>query len=548
MILDYNPKNETFVLRVKRDEGVDIQSLMQSHGLDFSTTASTAGEAVLFTREPFAAVTFFNYGTVPAKNALDHIHALIESSQKISSNANIACPPDRELWPYQKADIEYALQRTNTLVGDHPGLGKTPVAICYANEIKARRVLVICPANIRLQWVRRIWEWTTLRWPVHVEAITHGRKGINPDAHWTVVSYDLARTEGINHALAAGRYDLIILDEAHYLKTIDSRRTRAIFGGGHNNLSPIVERCSNILALTGTPLLNRPREAYTLARGCNWGAIDFASEEVFSERFNPSQRIEGTRVNKETGRAETYFYVDERTGRHFELQNRLRAGFMTRHEKRTVLPQLQLPRYDIIQIEANTAPLKQALQAESLLDIDPETFQGADATIDGHIAVVRRLMGIAMAPQVASYVDMLLQGGEEKIVLFAWHIEVMNILERALAKWGVTRIDATISPTRKQARVDDFIANPAQRVILGNTLTMGTGTDGLQHVAQHALIAEPDWTPGNNIQCFDRLDRYGQQGQVQGDIFVTVGSVAERVLAGALRKLAIIDKALDAKV
>ena len=187
MILDYIPKTDAFVLKVPR-ETADLQELMNSHGLDFSTSASTEREAVLFTREPYAAVTFLRYGTTLAQDRLRALDQLIQSSNQLESGAHIACPPDKELWGYQKAGIEYALARTNTLVGDQPGLGKTPIAICYANEIQARRVLVLCPANIRLQWVRRIWEWTTLRWPVHIEAITHGRKGINPDAHWTVVS------------------------------------------------------------------------------------------------------------------------------------------------------------------------------------------------------------------------------------------------------------------------------------------------------------------------------------------------------------------------
>lgn len=63
----------------------------------------------------------------------------------------MACPCDQELWGFQRADVAYALRRKSTLIGDQPGLGKTPVAICFANEIKAKRVLVVCPASIRLR-------------------------------------------------------------------------------------------------------------------------------------------------------------------------------------------------------------------------------------------------------------------------------------------------------------------------------------------------------------------------------------------------------------
>lgn len=544
MILDYVAGTRSFTLRVPRGGGDDVQELMIEHGLDFSAPASTSGSALLFTREPYAAASFYRYATPFAIAQLKGIIDEIEASQAPDSNANIACPPDKELWPFQRANIAYALRRKHTLIGDQPGLGKTPTAICFANEIKAKRVLVLCPANIRLQWVRRIREWSTMPWDQsYIHAILAGRHGVHPTAQWTVVSYDLARTPAIGRALAAGLYDLMILDEAHYLKETTSGRTRAVFGGGKDRaFEPLASRCGAILALTGTPLPNRPREAYTLARGLCFDAIDWASEDVFRERFNPSMRREVERPDGSKA-----FYVDERSGRHFELQNRLRGNFMCRHMKREVMTQLKMPVFDIVHAE-ETGLVKQALEAESLLEIDPENLEGADAEALGHIAVVRRQMGIALAPQVADYVAMLIDGGEEKIVLFAWHIEVLNILQERLAKFGVLRIDGSTSASKKERIVQQFIKEPDKNVILGNIQSMGTGTDGLQLVSAHAVIGEASWTPGENIQCFDRLDRGGQTRTVQGDIIVAPGSFSEKVLASALRKGQNIDKALDRRV
>lgn len=543
MILDYEPSTRAFILRVDRGEH-DISELMRDHGLDMSSTASTSQQAVLFTREPYCAASFGSVANDRARQELGGILKQIEASYAATANLKVQCPADKELWPFQRASLAYALPRRRTLIGDQPGLGKTPIAICYANEIRAERVLVICPASIRWQWVKRIREWSTLRWPYHVHPIIHGRHGVHPTAEWTVVSYDLARSEGIGAALAKGTYDVLILDEAHYLKEPDSRRTRAIFGGGKtHSFLPLADRAKSVLALTGTPLPNRPREAYTLARALDFDAIDWLSEDAFKDRFNPTLRVE--RVNPETGR--TSFYVDERTGRHGELQNRMRANFMVRHLKREVMPQLHMPVFDLIQVE-ETGAVKQALAAEQLLDIDPEDLTGADADVLGHIAAARRLMGIAIAPQAADYVEMLLDGGEEKLVLFGWHIEVLNILERQLAKYGLIRIDGSTGAFRKEKLVEKFINDRSIQIALGNIQSMGVGTDGLQFVSSHALIVEPDWTPGNNIQAFDRLDRGGQTRQVQGDIFVAPNSLAERVLAAALRKLQITHKALDRRV
>lgn len=543
MKLDYNPSKRLFFLRVPR-AGNDVQALIREHGLDFSTPASTTNEAVLFTSEPYAAASFGAYATPAAREQLGGILAAIASSWKATSGANFACPSDRELWEFQKADIAYALERKGTIIGDQPGLGKTPVAICFGNEIRAKRVLAIVPASIRIQWVKRIREWTTLPWNAVIHPIMHGRSGVHPDAAWTVVSYDLARVPAIWQALARQHYDLLVLDEAHFLKTIDSRRTRSVFGGGDNPAAEaLAHRSERILALTGTPLPNRPREAYTLARALNWDSIDWLSEDGFRDRFNPSMMME--RMNPITGKMTRF--IDERSGRHGELQNRLRANIMVRHLKREVLPQLKLPVFDIIEMD-DTGPVRQALAAEKLLDIDPENIAGADAAVLGHIAAVRKMMGVALAPQIADYIDMIMNGGEEKLVVFAWHIEVMNILEKAWRKHGIVRIDGSTGAVRKQRLVEEFINNPEIGICLGNLLSMGTGTDGLQQVASHAIIAEPDWTPGNNEQAFDRLDRGGQTRQVQGDILVAPGSIAARVLASALRKHQTTHKALDRSV
>ncbi len=533
MILDYNPHTAAFTLRVRRAEA-NIGELIKLHGLDLSLPASTSQEAVLFTREPYCAAAFGACATPAALAELRELLGNVEASWKSTSGLVVQCPADKELWPFQRADIEYALTRRNTLVGDQPGLGKTPVAICFANEIRAKRVLVICPANIRLQWAKRIREWTTLSNP-RIYSILKGGHGVHPTAEWTIVSYDLARTEGIGKALAKGRYDLLVLDEAHYLKTVDSRRTRAVFGGGNNPLfGAIAEQANRVLALSGTPLPNRPREAYTLARGLCFDAIDFMSEDRFRERFNPSMR--GT---TEKGK----IFIDERAGRHAELQNRLRANFMVRHLKRDVMPQLHLPEFDIIDME-ETGPVKEALRAESLLHIDPDNLEGVDF-IEGHIAAVRRMMGVALAPQIAGYCEMLLDGGEEKLVVFAWHIEVLNILQKALARFGVLRVDGSTGATKKQRATDLFIRGPQLRVMIGNMLSLGTGTDGLQEVCTHGVVAEPDWVFGNNQQCVDRLDRGGQKGKVLIDFCVAPGSIAAQILNRALNKGHITHLALD---
>jgi len=551
MKLDFVPKTGAFTLEVPRSSGLSVKTLMTEHGLDFSTAASNAGAAMMFTREPYAAASFREFATSRALIKMQHIIERIDASEADTSNAHILVPADQELWDFQKASVSYALNSEFNLVADQPGLGKTPIAIAYANEIRARRVLCIVPANIRGQWERRIRQWSTMRWPYTVYPIYHGRHGVHPSANWTIVSYDLARSIPIGSALAQGTYDLLIIDEGHMLKTIDSKRTRAVFGNldtmHERHFPAIASRCGAVMVLTGTPLPNRPREAYVLARNLCWDSIDYMSEDDFRERFNPSVLMEGERWNDDLKKMETFKYIDERSGRHAELQNRMRGNFMVRHLKRKVMPQLKMPVFDIIQL-TETAAVKQALNAEKLLDIDPETLMGADKEINGQFAIVRRQMGEALAPQVAEYVEMLLDGGEEKLVLAGWHISVLDIWQRFLEKYGIIRIDGRVGPKQKERLVQQFQEDPRIRVCIGNSQSMGVGTDGLQTVCNHILIGEPSPVPGENEQLVDRLDRGGQDRTVQAEFFVAPNSIMERILASSLRKLTVTHKALDAKL
>lgn len=818
MILDYVAKTESFVLKIPRAQKDLVQSVVQEHGLDFSQPASTPETAVLFTKNPYAAAAFNSVCSSGAKAQLAAITSEIEASWSKGENLNgyqYSSQTGDELWPFQRAALAYCLARQHSLVGDQPGLGKTPTAICLANELRAKRVLVLCPANIRLQWARQIRNWSNLDGRYTVYPILKSGDGVHPTAAWTIVSYDLARAPAIHRALLEGRYDLLILDEAHYLKTIDARRTRAVFDGA--GVPGLCDRAERMVALTGTPLPNRPREClgantlvltnwgwrpivkvrktdllwdgiqwvkhqgllyqgcaqtvsvagiiatathrflgksswvpaveacqntdiqsqllaigsanlpslvlnaalkaqlqkywryaiagqkyqpqqsseyeldeqvgaelavqklsyenmmtfvprasesiclasskvlsndaiiretnitdpmagevskctqngwpadvlfwnilfrwktgisrlsnlteqimikdmnqviyvglaekkiwetderfinsknglkslrpvydlanagpnqrftvlsaqgpmlvhncYTMARGLCWDSIDFLSEERFRDRFNPSQLMVGKSGNK---------FVKERTGRLPELQNRLRANFMVRRLKRDVLDQLPEVRYQITHVE-KSGDVRKALEAESMLQIDPENFSGIDLSIIGQISAVRKMMGVAMAPQVADYVEMLLDGGEEKLFLVGWHIEVLNMLEKRLGKYGLVRVDGSTSGARRQAAVDTFRSDPSIKVFLGNIQAIGIGVDGLQSVCSHMVGAEASWTPADNEQVVDRLNRWGQQEGVLAEWMVAPDSFAERILGTAIRKLKDIHHALDAQ-
>lgn len=445
--------------------------------------------------------------------------------------------------PYQRAGVAYAANRRNVLFGDAPGLGKTIEAIALANYRGATRILVVCPANVRRQWEKQIRAWSTIPRCLPY-LVGKSSDGVHPKAHYVIVSYEIAR-DSLWDVLMRSRWDMVIIDEAHYLKTTDAARTRALFGGGEGRYSGggICKRADSVVALTGTPLPNRPRECYTLARALDFDSIDWASEATFRERFNPSG-LEITYRPDGTQRRHAWEY----TGRLPELNARLRCGFMVRRLKEDVLKNLPPKRYELTYVDSTFA-IQKALQAERLLDIDPDEMINNGFVFDGQVSTVRRLMGDAMAPAAVEHVDMLLNGGLEKVVVYYHHTSVGDYLAQHLARHGVVRVDGSTPQARRSGgpgtAVDSFVHDPRKRIFLGQAQAVGVGTDGLQDATDWCVFAEPDWVPGNNEQCVDRLHRMGQTGSVQAQFLVAQGSLAERILGKSIDKARVTSTVLD---
>lgn len=528
------------ILRVPSAKKKDIAGIMAYRGLTFSTSASSREEAVLWGTNPYALADLADESCAilaPYKREID-------LSRALDGKGTRKLPPGLELWDYQKATLDYLLARKGGINGDQPGLGKTPTSIAYCNEREAQRILVICPASVRIQWGERIREWSTIP-RVHASVMLKVKDGIHPTAHYQIISYDAARNPAIMRAISKYKWDVLICDEAHKMKNINALTTRAILGNsrgeyqhGEHKMKAIAKHCTEHLALTGTLLLNRPSECYVLFRHFDWEAIDFASEDVFKYRYNKQadmKTIEGKRFKLES------------TSLEFELQNRLRVHVLARHEKKDVLKFMKPPRYSIVRCEENGA-IRDALDAEGMLGLSIDEIQTTkDFEILGHIAEARRLMGIALAPQVIDYATDFLDGSDEKLVIFGWHLDVLAMLNDGLSKFGTVVVHGGKSPTARQKAVDDFVCRDNVRVFIGNIQAAGTGLDGLQKVCSRCYLAEPDWVPAQNEQAVSRLDRFGQENLVNAEIFVAPGSISEKILVKALEKMNVIHRVLDEK-
>lgn len=522
-MLKINKKMGTFVLttndEVKAKEvGFTLSTKIRSNkGERVWFTADQSGKPIL---NHYAALPFISEADANAKAELYTYNRDYNKSRALEGYKDYPRPHGKEYYPFQLAGIEYALDKGNVLIGDQPGLGKTIQAIGVANAIDAERILVICPATIRLNWQREILDWSTIP-RCSTYPILRGSDGVNPYANYTIVSYNLAGAKGIHEALMAIRWDLIILDENHFLKSEYAKRTQAILGGATK--AGLISKANKIVALTGTPLPNRPRECFTIARALCHEAIDWMNYDDFSYRFNPSGYIGD-------------MHIVEAKGRLPELQARLRCNFMIRRLKKDVLKDLPEKTYEFTYIESNGA-IKKALANEALMDFKIEDLTDPFAKIWGEVATVRREMGEAKIPRIIEHMKYLLDIVElEKIIIFAHHKSVMNGIKEGLKSYGLVEVRGGMTPKKKQESVDRFVSDPKIRIWQGQLDAAGFGVDGLQSVCSHAVLAEPAWTEGTNEQCVARLDRIGQKFSVLAQFLIVEGSFDERVLGVVLPK------------
>lgn len=524
-LLRFNQRTSEFVVTTME------QDRASGTGLTLSTTATGPnGEPIYFTKDPYAALNFYKDGDAQVRDRLSTLWGDYEKSWALESPNAYPMGNGVILRPYQNAGIDYCLSKGNALIGDAPGVGKTFTGIGLANATDAGRILVITPGRIRKQWRDNIKIGSTIK-KVRCYPVMRSADGIATWANYVIISYDLLRNPAIHEALCALKWDLILADEAHMLKEISAHRTQMIFGGGRC-ADPLIEHTKRIVAMTGTPLPNRPRECYTLSRAICWDAIDFMSAEAFRYRFNPSARME-------TG------YVREEKGRLPELQARLRCNFMVRRLKKDVLPWLPDKSYEFSYIESD-GHIAEIIKREQMLDFRFEDLKKPWAKIDGELSTLRREMGEAKVPQAIEHMKYLLDVLElPKVVMFSHHRSVMDRMREALRDYGVVEMRGGMSDKQTENSKLQFMTNPAIRIFSGQLDAAGVGLDGLQQVASHCVIIEPAWTPGANEQAIDRLHRDGQHGNVIAQFLVVEGSLDERILGSVLDKTFTIHDALD---
>ena len=459
----------------------------------------------------------------------------------------------RTLYEFQDRDSDY-LARTlgaTYYVGD-TGVGKTLIAISAVRKIRTGdpsrklKVLVLCPAVARRNWAREIEMehpgeigMTVRAHVIESDKDIPGKIDPRFSSYWVIAGYPAIslKQSAVLDWLRGVPWDVVICDEAHFLKSADANRTKAVFGAQCDGTGGLMSRADWLWLLSATPMPNHAGELWPFLRATNPDCLPEGalSRTGFEDMFC---QVRMTRVRSKWG-GETEVRTIQGSKSLPALRSRI-GGLFLKRRKADVLS--QLPALRVVHTELSAQTTTRYVNANAALSLRGTQIGAGPILRDDDLAELAKLapaserlaLGLAKAPAVVDHVRMLLNGGEPKVVLFAWHKDVLAELYAGLSDFSPVMISGDSPPEHRQRVVDGFQTDPKLRVFLGQIAAAGTAIT--LTAAARVVFAEAAWTPADNYQALSRCHRIGQTRGVIAEFLSLPGSMDRRIHEVLARK------------
>lgn len=468
------------------------------------------------------------------------------ATSRVKQTRQMMASDETEL-PYQQRGSDFLAARPKAILADEMGLGKTFQAIRAADKAAVKTVLWLGPATSLHTIAREFERWQSVERTVGVVS------GTVPTTDVLICSYDRI-SRGGNRVIGDRRFDLLVCDEAHALKTPTSKRTKYILGRGCSGRGGLVERANRTWFLTGTPVPNHYGEIWPMLRAAFPDRItrDGASGPDTHWQF----------IGRYCVTADTPFGIQIKGSKnHAALKETLR-GVMLRRRKEKVLAELPPLTFGTVTLNPEKAERDLLRRAEGdvpsdVLDIlraAHATHRRSEASDDAiaaalaaemtQLATLRRLTGIAKAYATSRLLDEELSSGTlGKVIVFAYHTDAVDHLREALLAFNPVVVDGRTPDRQRQQAVDTFQSVSQCRVFIGQIVAAGTAIT--LTAASNVVFAEADWVPANNVQAAARAHRIGQSLPVLARFVTLAGSLDEKIMGTLSRKTRDIAQLLD---
>ena len=389
---------------------------------------------------------------------------------------------------HQKEAIEKLVGSKRFILADDMGVGKTTSAVIAALETGTKKILIICPASLKINWEREIKNYTD-----RSVYICEGKK-YSTDEDFTIVNYDILKNfydpkDKENSELFKTKYDLVILDEAHMISNAQAQRTKII-----NNF---VKDIKQVWLLTGTPMTSRPINYYNLLNiiespvAQNWMA--YAIRYCQGYQFRAGNR----KVWNVTG-ASNLEELRERTSK--QILRRLKEEV------------LDLPEKIITPVYLRTSSREyKDLMGEYYEWLKNKKEESSSLTIQfSKLMKVRKVIANEKVKQTIEFAENIIEQGK-KVIIFTNFTDTLQLIHNHFGKESVY-LDGSCNKVQRQFAVDQFQENEKIKVFVGNLKAAGVGLTLTS--AEVVIMNDLSFVPAEHAQAEDRAYRYGQKNNV----------------------------------
>ncbi len=440
-----------------------------------------------------------------------------------NKKADIQLPEGLSLYPFQKEGVaKLELLNGRALLADEMGLGKTIQAIAYMKlHPELRPAIIIVPASLKINWERELKKW--LPEEKNDIQIVYGRDSeITKDI--IIINYDIIS----NYIWKIKNPKLVIIDECHKIKNVKAERTKAV--------KEICKSVPHIIAISGTPIVNRPIEFYT--------TLSLIAPQLFNNQYRYAQEFCGAEFNG--------FGWDYKGSTNTDkLHEILKKSFMIRRLKKDVLKELPQKVRSIIPIELDK--IQEYKKAEKdfiswIIENDGDEGKAERAGNAEAIAKINYLKQLVTQYKMNKLIDWIEDFIEqrEKLVVFCVHHKVIDALIQKFLLMAV-KLDGRDSQQNRQIAIDRFQNDESCRLFIGNIQAAGVGIT--LTAASCTAFVELGWTPGEHDQAEARVDRIGQEADsVNAYYLIGVNTIEEEIAKLIDEKRKILDAVLDGEV
>ena len=389
---------------------------------------------------------------------------------------------------HQKIAIEKLAGSKRFILADDMGLGKTTSTIIAALETGSKKILIVCPASLKINWQREIENYSDR--PVF---ICEGKK-FSTQHDFVIINYDILKNFHDPKSkeltlLEQCNFDLVILDEAHMISNAQAQRTKII--------NSFVKKINRVWLLTGTPMTSRPMNYYNLLSiiespvAQNWMA--YAIRYCQGYQFKAGNR----KVWNVSG-ASNLEELRDRTSK--QILRRLKEEVLDLPDKiiTPVYLRLQSKEYE-------------NLMGEYYDWYDKNPDQSSSITVQfSKLMKVRKVIANEKTRQTIEFVENILEQGK-KVIIFTNFTDSLQTIYQHFGKQAVY-LDGSCSNSVRQQAVDQFQNEEKIKVFVGNLKAAGVGLTLTS--AEVVIMNDLSFVPAEHAQAEDRAYRYGQKSNV----------------------------------